>query len=64
MKWKPTNPNCLESTPPGYTVTKSMTIRDGREVWLYQAIRLGSPSTVLCEAMDAGACKRACEADR
>lgn len=61
MKWKKVNNVCLEA--PGYTVAKYRVIRDGSPVWLYRAIRLGRPSVVLHEAMEAGPCKAACVAD-
>lgn len=64
MKWKQVNPHCLESIPPGYTIAKYRVMRDGQSTWLYQAIRLGTPSEVLLQATDAASCKQACAADR
>ena len=39
MQWKKATPVCLESVPPGYTISKATTIRDGAVVTLYQAWR-------------------------
>lgn len=64
MKWKQVNPHCLESIPHGYTVAKYRVPRDGQMTWVYQAIQLGSPSTVLLQSTDAATAKRACESDR
>ncbi len=37
MKWQKVSKVCIESVPPGYTISKAVTIRDGAVVTLYQA---------------------------
>ena len=60
MQWRKISQTCLESIPPTHTVAKYRVVRDGELVWVYQAIRLGSPSQVLLQADTAQACKAAC----
>ena len=62
MKWVKKSNYHLESDPPGYVIAKFRVLRSGELVWVYQAVRLGSPSQVLCEALDAATCKAACRA--
>ena len=37
MKWEKRDSKHLASVPPGYTISKAVTIRDGAVVTLYQA---------------------------
>lgn len=57
MKWRQKSKWHLESDPPGYVIAKFRVVRNGEMVWVYQAVRLGSPSRVLGEAGSAEECK-------